>query len=62
MDELLHMYVCYSNLVSFNSDGHCEEDTAWQTDVRDTIEDVVESQEDVAVEVQGGGYHEDAAC
>ena len=56
------MFVLEDNLVSFNGDGHCEEDTAWETDVRDTIENIVESQEDVAVEVQGGGYHEDAAC
>ena len=56
------MFVLEDNLVSFNGDGHCEEDTAWQTDVGDTIKDVVESEEDVAVEVQGGGCHEDAAC
>ena len=50
------------DLVSFNGDGNCEEDAARQTDVRQTIKDGIESQEDVAGEVQGDGCHEDAAC
>ena len=56
------MFVLEDNLVSFNGDGNCEEDAARQTDVRQTIKDGIESQEDVAGEVQGDGCHEEAAC
>ena len=51
----------YGDLVSFNGDGNCEEDTTRQTDVRQTIKDGVESEEDGAGEVQSDGCQEDAA-
>ena len=49
------------SLVSFNGDSNCEEDTACQTDVGQTIKDGVESQEDVGGEVQDDGGHHHAA-
>ena len=51
----------YGDLVSFNGDWNCEEDTTRHADVRQTIKDGVESDEDVTGEVQGDGCQEDAA-
>ena len=55
------MKIWLEDLVSFNGDGNCEEDAARQTDVRDTIKDEVESQEDVAGKVQDDWCQEDVA-